>query len=194
MSCTHRERSGSCCRYTISNSRTSAGQESLCFKNQKILSWEKTYSIHLKEVFFPSMGRTHSMWKFPGEGSNRSCSCQPQPQQCHIRAMSATYTMAYSSARSLTHWVRPGMETASSWILARFVSVVPQREFLHFKSKFRTQGIRKWNGCEILFCHFSTVYQSPFIYLNVCLNWDTLERHNKGNKWVHLLLRFIYCM
>ena len=40
-----------------------------------------------------------------GRGSNQSCSCwpTPQPQQCRIPAASATYTIAQSNARSLTH-------------------------------------------------------------------------------------------
>ena len=35
-----------------------------------------------------------------------------------------------SNARSLTHWVRPGIEPATSRILVRFISAVPQWEFL----------------------------------------------------------------
>ena len=37
-------------------------------------------------------GHTHVMWRFMGQGSNRSSSCQPtpQPQQCGIRATSVT--------------------------------------------------------------------------------------------------------
>ena len=47
--------------------------------------------------------------------SNQSCSCLPtlQSQQCWIRAMSATYISAYRNARSLTHWVSPGIEPMS---------------------------------------------------------------------------------
>uniref|UniRef100_A0A8D0WGW0 von Willebrand factor A domain-containing protein 8 n=1 Tax=Sus scrofa TaxID=9823 RepID=A0A8D0WGW0_PIG len=37
-------------------------------------------------------------------------------------------TTAHSNAGSLTHWVRPGMEAVSSWMLVRFVSAEPQRE------------------------------------------------------------------
>ena len=44
---------------------------------------------------------------------------------CHshskIQAVSVTYTTAHSNVRSLTYWVRPVIETASSWILVRFV-------------------------------------------------------------------------
>ena len=42
---------------------------------------------------------------------------------------SATYTTARSSAGSLTYWVRPGIEPASSWILVGFISAEPQWEF-----------------------------------------------------------------
>ena len=40
------------------------------------------------------------IWKFPGYGSNQSCSCRPtpQPQQCQIQAISATYTTAHVNA------------------------------------------------------------------------------------------------
>ena len=37
-------------------------------------------------------------------------------------ATSATYTAACSNARSLTHWLRPGIKPASSWILVGFVT------------------------------------------------------------------------
>ena len=55
--------------------------------------------------FLSFQNYTLSMWKFPGEGSNRSYSCQltPQPQQCRIRAVSSTYTTAHGNTGSLTH-------------------------------------------------------------------------------------------
>ena len=52
----------------------------------------------------------------------------PRPQQCRIRAASATYTTAHSNARSLTHQARPGLEPATSWFLVGFVSAAPQWE------------------------------------------------------------------
>ena len=42
--------------------------------------------------------------------------------------MSVTYTTAHSNAGCLTHWGRPGIEPPSSWMLAGFVSTVPQWE------------------------------------------------------------------
>ena len=41
---------------------------------------------------------------------------------------SVTYTTAPSNSRSLTHWVRPGVEPESSCILVRFVIAEPQWE------------------------------------------------------------------
>ena len=60
-------------------------------------------------LFYLSFGGcTHGLWEFPGQGSIRSCSCRPtpQPQQCGIRVVSVTYTMAHSNvieARDRTH-------------------------------------------------------------------------------------------
>ena len=54
----------------------------------------------------------------------------PQPSQ--IQAASVTYTTAHSDTRSLTHWVGPEFEPASSWILVRFVSAEPPRELLEY--------------------------------------------------------------
>ena len=54
----------------------------------------------------------------------------PQPQQCRVRAASVTYTTAQGNSGSLTHWARPGIESASKWILVGFVSVTPQWELL----------------------------------------------------------------
>ena len=41
----------------------------------------------------------------------------------------SAYTIAHSKARSLTHWVRPGIEPASSWMLVGFVTTEPRQEF-----------------------------------------------------------------
>ena len=42
--------------------------------------------------------------------------------------MSATYTAAHGTARSLIHWARPGVKPTISWFLVRFISAVPQWE------------------------------------------------------------------
>ena len=55
---------------------------------------------------------THSIWRFPGQGWNRSYSLWPRPksQQYQILATSAAYTRAHGNARSLTHGARLGIE------------------------------------------------------------------------------------
>ena len=46
----------------------------------------------------------------------------PQPQPHRIRAASAAYTTAHGNDGSLTHWARPGIESASSWMPVRLDS------------------------------------------------------------------------
>ena len=48
----------------------------------------------------------------------------------NARAMFAAYTTAHGSTRSLTHWVRPRIEPATSWFLVGFVSAAPRQELL----------------------------------------------------------------
>ena len=56
-------------------------------------------------LFAFSRAASHGIWKFPGSGSNQSCSHRPrpEPQQWEIRATSATYTTAHGNARSPPH-------------------------------------------------------------------------------------------
>ena len=77
--------------------------------------------------FFCFLG-PHPWYKmFPGWGSNQSCNCwpTPQPQQHRIWATSATYTTAHGNAGSSTHWARPRIEPATSWMLVRFANHWP---------------------------------------------------------------------
>ena len=76
----------------------------------------------------------------PRLGSNQSYSCWPTPQvqQCRIQGTFAIYTRAQGSARSLTHWARPGIKLESSWILVGFVNLwattgTPLPLFLYYK-------------------------------------------------------------
>ena len=56
-------------------------------------------------LFCHFLGCTRGIWRFPGQGSNWSCSHRPtpQPQQRGIQTASATYSTAHSNAGSLTH-------------------------------------------------------------------------------------------
>ena len=40
----------------------------------------------------------------------------------NARSLSASYTAAHGNPGSLTHWGRPGLKPASSWILVKFIS------------------------------------------------------------------------
>ena len=46
----------------------------------------------------------------------------------HIGATASSLCHSHSNARSLTHWVGPGIKPTSSWILVRFISAEPQQE------------------------------------------------------------------
>ena len=54
---------------------------------------------------FAFQGCTQGIWRFPGQGWNQSCSCQPMPQpyQGRLQTTSATYTIAHGNVRSSTH-------------------------------------------------------------------------------------------
>ena len=77
----------------------------------------------------------------------------PQPQQCGIQALFLTYTKAHSNARSLTHWLRPGIEPTSLWILVRFVSTEPQwdLQFVEFLMTVILVCVR-WYLIVVLIC------------------------------------------
>ena len=72
------------------------------------------YSIVLARFilfFFPLFcGHTRGTWA----ELELHLQLTPKPQQPQIQAASATYTAACGNAGSLAHWVRPGMEPASS--------------------------------------------------------------------------------
>ena len=70
-----------------------------------------------------------------------------QPQQLSTWAMSVTYTTAHGNARFLTHWLRPGIEPTSSWILIGFITTKPWRELpqiLSYHSKDIYSHGRLW--------------------------------------------------
>ena len=46
----------------------------------------------------------------------------PQPQQHRLQASAVTLARPHGNTGSLTHWARPGIKLASSWILVRFLT------------------------------------------------------------------------
>ena len=94
--------------------------------------------------FFPLSfeGRICGIWKFPGQRSNWSYLSH---SNAGIRPASATYTTAHSNAGSLTHWVRPGIEPTSSWILVGFATTKPQQELpegFHYFGYFGRKSLK----------------------------------------------------
>ena len=61
------------------------------------------------------------MRKFPGQGSNQTCSCRltPQPQECQIQATSSTYAATFGNAKSLNlqSEARDHILTDACWVL-----------------------------------------------------------------------------
>ena len=71
--------------------------------------------------------------------SNHSCSCwpMPQPQQCQIPGMSATYTTAHGNARSLTHKWGQGSNPVlmdTSWVYYCWATMETLRFLLLIRS------------------------------------------------------------
>ena len=119
-------------------------------------------SVILFLLFFWGGSCTCGLWKFPGQGWNQSYSCwpTPQPQPHRIWAMSVTYTTVHNNAGFLIHWARPGIKPASSRILVRFISTVPQQELLP-----------PWS---LLFPSFCWVWVW-FVFLIECVLWVFLD-------------------
>jgi len=120
-----------------------------------------------RTAFFFFQGCTHevprlgveSELQLPTYTTAQSCSCcwpTPQAQQSQIRATSETYTTAQGNAGSLTHWARPGIEPASSWILVRFISPVSWWELQEFHS-FMSYSLKK--------CVWAWSEQSQFYFV-----------------------------
>ena len=109
--------------------------------------------------FFLFKGCTRGIWRFPGWGSNWSCSRQPtpEPQPRGIWADSSTYTIPHGNVGSLTHWVRPGIKPATSCFLVGFISAVPRQELLPLQLFMSVTGIR------LMPSHMSGINISQFI-------------------------------
>ena len=92
----------------------------------------------------------------------------PQPQQRQIRATSATYNTAHGNTRSLTHRVRPGIGSESSWMLVRFVSwATTETPLLRF--------LTPWPQQELQVTHFYIMIGTIFLFngagLGGCLSF-----------------------
>ena len=55
-----------------------------------------------------------------------------QPHQHRTWAVSANYTAAHHNTGSLTHWLKPGIEPTSSWILVKLFLIMATPIFMQF--------------------------------------------------------------
>ena len=88
-----------------------------------------------------------------------------------------TYTTAHSSARSLIHWARPGIEPAISWLLVVFVSLAPRWEHLEIL-------IYKEDGAGVVWYSLFLItggHHDPWIY------WGGSTRAGGVNSWTTTL-------
>ena len=73
-------------------------ERNLVLKHNRSLVFLNFLNFSFFFFFFYFFFHTHFIWKFPGQGSSQSYSCQPQ--QCQIPASSVTYTTAHSNTKS----------------------------------------------------------------------------------------------
>ena len=73
---------------------------------------------HVDTCLFPFYIRTCSTWRFPGEGSHRSCSWSPCHSHCRLEPHRRPAPKLCSNAGSPTHWARSRIELASDVMLS----------------------------------------------------------------------------
>ena len=106
--------------------------------------------------------------------------------------MSATYTIAYGNTRNLTHWVRPGIESMSSWILVRFINHLAMMGTLNFLIKlFKIFYLVTEYFINILFLQdiFSKVelldqWAPTFTILNDIARLNSKLQYKSKNVWL----------
>ena len=108
--------------------------------------------LYLFIYLFSFLGPHLRHMEVPRLGSNWSCSCQPRPQPHQNQTTSATQATAHGNAGSLNHWLRPGIKTASSWILVKFITHwattgTPRAPFNH---PFIQQIITGYHGMVVI--------------------------------------------
>ena len=102
-----------------------------------------------------------------------------------IRATAAGLCHSHSNTRSLTHWARPGIEPASSWILVGFITAESQWKLpTLFFWDIRLSQIICWKDCFpywiVLASLKSTSHKYPEFILDFLFHWSIcLSLHQK---------------
>lgn len=119
---------------------------------------------------------------------NHNCSHWPTPQQSQIWAMSATYTIAHSNARSLTQWGRPGIKFSTSCMLV---------VFLNHRATMGTPSFSTLKHCSI-FCSVTmfpgkkSAFFLTCVHLYVtCLFLSSLKYFLLSLLLCHLAMKFV---
>ena len=72
--------------------------------------------LHPRHIEVPRLGVESELWPLAYTATpDPSCICN-------------LHHSSQGNTGSLTHWARPGMEPASSWMLVRFIAAEPRRE------------------------------------------------------------------
>ena len=71
------------------------------------------------------------------------------------------YTTAHGNPRSLTQWVKPGIESASSWVLVGFVTAESKQELLIRLIDY----CEWWHNISIIWLSHTSVFSSDFLFL-----------------------------
>ena len=91
--------------------------------------YQKTLNCILYYYYYYCLsfeGHTHGIWRFSGQGSNQSHSCQPYTTATAMPDLSRVCDLHHSSQQ---HWILNLLsEPSTSWFLVGFTSTVPQQE------------------------------------------------------------------
>ena len=137
--------------------------------------------LEFNSFFCCFLGRSCGIRRFPGQGSNRSCSRWPtlEPQQRWIRTVSATYTTAHGNAGSSTRWARAGTKPATSWFLVGFVNhcamtgTPPEfnSNFVFINSKLNSIIVLSYGKYSFKFLQVFKILLSIFLLFHFFPNW-----------------------
>ena len=111
------------------------------------------FSLSLSFFFFFFFSCTCSIGKFLGWGRIRAAA---EGYATATATMDPNYTIAICKAGSLTHWVRPGIETASSWKLVRLILLNHNRNF-PINMIFKSVSLLIDTNAEIFFVILCTI-------------------------------------
>ena len=149
------------CLVGVGGGKNSHGKtgEAWLYRGKRIVAWIEVITLEMN-FFFQEMKTMFKLFLFcflephtrhmegPRLGVTSELQLLGYATATAIQDPSQTFDLHHSSrnAGSLTHWARPGIEPASSWMLVRSVSTVPQWEFwqcLKFKNQ-KSMRCERW--------------------------------------------------